>query len=155
MSRSCLLPSPTSRAALRAAHETPYRYMRRKCIALVGTTKTPTMSTAMELASPLLAKWIQAHADPRSDPKRLAGAELIKFTDSASFSAGSCKGLRARCDPKRHQPLSPVTRIRPCRPACLVLARRLKARTRKYELLVAVPTADPPGHTPCSPRLLD
>ena len=42
-----------------------------------------------------VAKWIQAHADPRSAPKRLAGAELIKFTDSASFSAGNCKGLSA------------------------------------------------------------
>ena len=40
-----------------------------------------------------VAKWILAN-DP-NDPKRLAGAELIKFTDSASFSAGNCKGRGA------------------------------------------------------------
>jgi hypothetical protein len=45
--------APTPPAALRAAHETLHRYMRRKCITPVGTTKTPTMSAVMELASPL------------------------------------------------------------------------------------------------------
>ena len=43
-----------------------------------------------------VAKWIKAHEDPHADPKRLAGAELIKFTDSASFSAGNCKGPGAK-----------------------------------------------------------
>jgi hypothetical protein len=51
-----------------------------------------------------VAKWIQAHADPRSNPKRLAGAELIKFPDSASFSAGKCKGLGATRSATSHFP---------------------------------------------------
>ena len=42
-----------------------------------------------------VAKWILAHDPKYGDPKRLAGAELIKFTDSASFSAGNCKGRGA------------------------------------------------------------
>ena len=74
-----------------------------------------------------VAKWIKAHEDPYADPKRrLAGAELIKFTDSASFSAGNCKGLGATRSAS--SPFPPSRGFgRASQRAWLV--RRLKAKT--------------------------
>ena len=73
-----------------------------------------------------VAKWIKAHEDPYADPKRLAGGELIKFTDSASFSAGNCKGPGAKRSAS--SPFPPLRGFgRANQRAWLV--RRLKAKT--------------------------
>ncbi len=73
-----------------------------------------------------VAKWIKAHEDPYADPKRLAGDELIKFTDSASFSAGNCKGPGAKRSTS--SPFPPLRGFgRANHRAWLV--RRLKAKT--------------------------
>jgi hypothetical protein len=77
-----------------------------------------------------VAKWILAQDTKYGDPKRLAGAELIKFTDSddsASFSAGNCKGRGATRSTSSSFPTSSSTGLAGRR---AWLAQRMKAHTK-------------------------